>query len=221
MKIYSHYGINDFIICLGYKGEMIKEYFANYHIKNADFTFDLTENKMTVHKNGAENWKVTLVDTGEATMTGGRLKKVMDHIGKETFCMSYGDGVSDINIEKLIEFHKKKGNFATLTAVQPPGRFGAFSLSEGQTLIKEFNEKPQGDGAWINGGYFVLEPEVSDYIGGDSTVWEQEPMSRLASEGKLGAYRHVGYWQNMDTLRDKNILEEIWKTGSAPWKVWK
>jgi glucose-1-phosphate cytidylyltransferase len=221
MKIYSHYGINDFIICCGYKGNIIKEYFANYYLQSTDISFDLKNHKQVIHKNGSEPWKVTLVDTGEDTMTGGRLKRVKKHIGIETFCMSYGDGLSDIDIKKLIKFHKSNGNYATLTAVQPPGRFGAFTLSKNQTKIKEFNEKPRGDGTWINGGFFVLEPIVLDYIDGDSTVWEQEPMRKLASEGKLSAFKHKGYWQNMDTLRDKNILEEVWKTGKAPWKTWK
>lgn len=221
MKIYSHFGINDFIISCGYKGNLIKEYFANYYLQSTDITFDLKNHTQTIHKNGSEPWKVTLVDTGENTMTGGRLKKVKAYIGNETFCMSYGDGLSDVDINKLVEFHKSNGNYATLTAVQPPGRFGAFTLSENQKKITEFSEKPKGDGAWVNGGFFVLEPEVLDYIDGDITVWEKEPLGRLASEGKLGAFKHEGYWQNMDTLRDKNILEDTWKSGKAPWKIWK
>ncbi|MBI4067567.1 glucose-1-phosphate cytidylyltransferase [Candidatus Gottesmanbacteria bacterium] len=221
MKTYSHYGINDFIICCGYKSYLIKDYFANYHLRNSDITFDLASHTMEIHKNGAENWKVTLVETGESTMTGGRIKRVKDYIGNETFCLTYGDGVSDINIGTLINFHRKEKALATLTAVQPPGRFGAFTLEEGQKTISSFMEKPRGDGAWINGGYFVLEPEVFNYIEGDETIWEQEPMRKLANEGKLAAYRHNGFWQNMDTLRDKNLLEDIWQEGQAPWKIWK
>jgi glucose-1-phosphate cytidylyltransferase len=220
MKIYSAHGINDFIICLGYKGYMIKQYFANYSLHMSDVTFDLRKNDMNVHQNGTEPWKVTLVDTGEKTMTGGRLKRVRDYIGDETFCMTYGDGVTDLNIEELIQFHKKQGALATLTAVQPPGRFGAFSMERDQHKIMSFKEKPQGDGAWINGGFFVLEPKVINYIEGDATVWEQEPMEGLARDGYLLAYKYKGYWQNMDTLRDKNVLEDLWNDGKAPWKLW-
>jgi len=221
MKIYSHYGLNDFIICCGYKGEVIKDYFANYHMHNADVTFDLASHRTEVLKNGAENWKVTLVDTGETTMTGGRMRRVKDYIGKETFCFTYGDGVTNANIAELVAFHQKQGTHATMTAVQPPGRFGAFSLTEDESKISSFKEKPKGDGAWINGGYFVLEPAVFDYIEGDGTTWEKEPLQKLAHEGQLSVYKHAGYWQNMDTLRDKMVLEEQWRSGTAPWKVWK
>jgi glucose-1-phosphate cytidylyltransferase len=220
MKIYSAYGLTDFIICLGYKGYVIKKYFAEYALLMSDVTYDFRENKMHVHHNATEPWCVTLVDTGEKTMTGGRLKRIREYVGNETFCMSYGDGVADININDLIAFHKSQNTLATLTAVQPPGRFGAFRLGADQDKIESFKEKPRGDGAWINGGYFVLEPEVMDYIGGDSTVWEEEPMMRLAHDGKLSAYRHRGYWQNMDSLRDKTVLEGIWQSGNPLWKVW-
>ena len=220
MKIYSHHGINDFIVCCGYKGYVIKEYFANYFLHMSDVTFDMRFNQMNVHAGKAEPWRVTLVDTGDATMTGGRLKRVREHIGNDTFCFTYGDGVSNVNITELIEFHKQEGTNATLTAVQPPGRFGAIILEEGQTQIKSFREKPEGDGAWINGGYFVLEPEVIDYIDADETVWEQQPLMKLASKGELSAYRHDGFWQPMDTLRDKNRLETLWQEKQAPWKVW-
>lgn len=221
MKIYSHYGINDFIICLGYKGSDIKEYFANYHIKKSDITFDLGAHTREVHNNGAENWKVTLVDTGESTMTGGRLKRVKKYIGNETFCMTYGDGLSNVNIKALLGFHKKNKALATVTAVQPPGRFGALNLKKGKNLVFDFREKPKGDGTWINGGFFVLEPKALSYIKGDKDIWEQEPMRKLASNRQLMAYRHEGFWQPMDTLRDKNVLEELWQTGRAKWKVWK
>jgi glucose-1-phosphate cytidylyltransferase len=220
MKIYSAYGINDFIICCGYKGYVIKEYFANYFLHRSDVTFDIKNNQMKVHQNQVEAWKVTLIDTGEKTMTGGRLKRVKDYIGDEAFCFTYGDGVGNIDIKRLIQFHEEKRVLATLTAVQPPGRFGAFKLDQEQHKVSTFKEKPHGDGAWINGGFFVLEPEVIDYITGDSTVWEREPMEKLASEGRLAAYRHYGFWQPMDTLRDKNFLEQLWQSGESPWKVW-
>jgi len=220
MKIYSAHGLNDFIICLGYKGYMIKEYFATYLLHMSDVTFDLRNNKMKVHHNGTEPWKVTLVDTGENSMTGGRLKRVKDYIGDETFCLTYGDGVTNLNINELIDFHRDQKTLATLTAVQQPGRFGAFNLDRNQYKISTFKEKPQGDGAWINGGFFVLELGVMDYIEGDSTVWEREPMEKLAHDGMLSAYRHHGFWQPMDTLRDRNHLEELWQSGKAPWKVW-
>lgn len=220
MKIYSAYDINDFIICLGYKGYVIKEFFATYSLHMSDVTFDLRNNDMEVHQNGTEPWTITLVDTGENTMTGGRLKRVKEHIGDETFCLTYGDGVSDVNIKDLIEFHRNQKALATLTAVQQPGRFGAFSLKSGEFKIGGFREKPKGDGAWINGGFFVLEPTVMEYIEGDSTVWEKEPLERLAKEGMLSAYPHYGFWQPMDTLRDKNVLEELWKGSDPPWKVW-
>jgi glucose-1-phosphate cytidylyltransferase len=220
MKTYSAYGINEFIICCGYKGFVIKEYFANYFLRMSDVTFDMRFNQMNIHSGYAEPWRVTLVDTGESTMTGGRLKRVQDHIGNETFCFTYGDGVSNVNVGELVSFHKTQGTLATLTAVQPPGRFGAISLTHGQTKITSFHEKPDGDGAWINGGYFVLEPEVINYINDDSTVWEHEPLQKLAHMQQLSAYRHAGFWQPMDTLKDKNYLEKLWQTNTAPWKVW-
>ena len=220
MKIYSQFGLQDFIICLGYKGYVIKEYFANYFLHRSDVTFDLKNNRMEVHHNGVEPWMVTLIDTGEKTMTGGRLKRVREYVGDETFCMTYGDGVSDINLKKLIQFHKKQKTSATLTAVQPPGRFGAFTLSKNEDKITQFREKPRGDGAWINGGYFVLEPEVFKYVKDDSTVWELDPLKNLAHDGKLSAYKHGGFWQSMDSLRDKNVLEDLWQSGDPPWKIW-
>lgn len=220
MKIYSHYGLNDFIICLGYKGYYIKEYFANYFLHSSDVIFDITKNKMQVLKSEAEPWKVTLADTGENTMTGGRLKRVKEYVGNETFCFTYGDGLTDANIKELIAFHKSQKTLCTLSAVQPPGRFGAFKLSESSNKVSAFREKPQGDGAWINGGFFVLEPEVINYIDSDESVWEREPMETLASESNLSAFRHTGFWHPMDTLRDKNYLEDLWKNGNAPWKVW-
>lgn len=220
MKIFSAHDINEFIVCCGYKGYVIKEYFANYFLHMSDFRFDIHENKMQVLNSEAERWKVTVIDTGEQTMTGGRLKRVAHYIGDERFCLTYGDGVGDINITKLIEVHKEQSTVATMTAVQPPGRFGAFSLTHGQTQVPSFREKPQGDGAWVNGGFFVLEPRVFEYITDDSTVWEQEPLQNLAKDGELSAYRHYGFWRPMDTLQDKNVLEEQWKAGKAPWKVW-
>lgn len=220
MKIYSAHGINDFIVCCGYKGYVIKEYFANYFLRMSDVTFDMKTNRMDVHAGNAEPWRVTLVDTGENTLTGGRLKRVREHIGNETFCFTYGDGVSDVNITELIQFHNAQGTLATLTAVQPPGRFGAIALAQSQTLISSFHEKPGGDGAYINGGYFVLEPQVIDYIADDSTTWEQEPLQKLAHSGQLSAFKHDGFWQPMDTLKDKNYLEGLWQKGVAPWKVW-
>jgi len=220
MKIYAAHGINDFIICLGYKGYVIKEYFANYLLYMSDVTFDLRKSKMEVHQNGTETWKVTLIDTGENTMTGGRIKRVRDYIGNETFCLTYGDGVTDVNIKDLINFHRDQKALATLTAVQSPGRFGAFRLEQNQHKISAFKEKPKGDGAWVNGGFFVVEPSVIDYIKDDSTVWEREPMEKLAYDGELAAYRHQGFWHPMDTLRDKNVLEKLWEGGQAPWKIW-
>ena len=220
MKIYSAAGIDDFVICLGYKGYVIKEYFATYALHMSDITFDLRRNDMQVHENGTEPWRVTLVDTGEKTMTGGRIKRIREYIGDETFCLTYGDGVTDLDIQKLIEFHRDQKTVVTLTAVQPPGRFGAFNLDQHQNLITSFKEKPQGDGAWINGGFFVVEPEAFRYIKDDATVWEQEPLAMMARESMLAAYRHYGYWQNMDTLRDKNVLEELWQAGNPPWKIW-
>ncbi len=218
MKIFSAYGIHEFVICCGYKGYMIKEYFSKYFLQVADITFDMKENRMKVHTNGADPWKVTLVDTGEKTMTGGRLKRVSEYVKGETFCFTYGDGVSDINIRELIEFHRKNSTLATVTAVQPPGRFGILSLRGDKVL--SFREKPQGDGAWINGGFFVLEPRAIDYIQDDATAWENEPLRKLAQEEKLSAFRHYGFWQPMDTLRDKQVLEELWQADKAPWKVW-
>ena len=220
MKIYSGYGINDFIICLGYKGYVIKEYFANYWLHRSDITFDMRNNNTEIHQNGTEPWKVTLIDTGDNTMTGGRLKRVRDLIGGETFCLTYGDGVTDVNIKGLIEFHRNQKSLATLTAVQSPGRFGAFRLDQNQHKIFAFKEKPKGDGAWINGGFFVLEPGAIDYITDDSTVWEREPLENLARDGMLSAYRHDGFWQSMDSLRDKMVLEKLWESGKPPWKIW-
>ena len=218
MKIYAAHGINDFIICLGYKGYMVKEYFANYFLHMSNITIDMAQNKMEVHQNSAEPWRVTLVDTGENTMTGGRLKRVRQYLDDEDFCFTYGDGVGDIDIAELISFHKQQNTLATLTAMQPPGRFGALVLE--QHLVARFQEKPEGDGSWINGGFFVLSPKVIDYIDADSTTWEREPMERLAAEGQMSAYRHRRFWQPMDTLRDKNHLEELWANGKAPWKIW-
>jgi glucose-1-phosphate cytidylyltransferase len=218
MKIYSHHGINDFVICLGYKGYIIKEYFSNYNLHVSDLTFDLSSGKVDIHQSNSEPWRVTLVDTGENTMTGGRLKRVMDFVSDEDFCFTYGDGVGDINITELVELHKREGRIATVTATQPPGRFGALEI-EG-SKVKSFLEKPPGDRVWINGGFFVLSPKVGDYIGGDDVVWEKGPMETIAREGQLSAYIHEGYWQPMDTLRDKNGLEELWASGKAPWKIW-
>jgi glucose-1-phosphate cytidylyltransferase len=220
MKIYSSYGINDFVICCGYKSYVIKEYFANYHLHRAEVTFDLKNNEMEVHSSCAEPWRVTLVETGDKTMTGGRLKRVRDHVCDETFCMTYGDGVSNVNISQLIEFHKTQGTLATLTAAQPPGRYGAFKLGSTENKITAFKEKPNGDGAWVNSGFFVLEPGVMDYIDGDATTWEKEPMEKLATNGELAAYKHSGFWQPMDSLRDKHVLEDLWQSGKAPWKIW-
>ena len=223
MKIYSAFDINDFIICCGYKGYMIKEYFANYFLHMSDVTFDIRNNSVEVHQNGAEPWRVTVVDTGDETMTGGRLRRVKKYLGNETFCMTYGDGVGNIDIQRLTKYHIEQKTLATLTAVQPPGRFGAFTLEDHQSKIHRFKEKPHGgsDTAWVNGGFFVLEPSVLDYITGDSIVWEREPMEGLAKDGQLSAYRHYGFWQPMDTLRDRNVLESLWQSGEAPWKVWK
>lgn len=218
MKIYSHYGINDFVICLGYKGYVLKEYFANYFLHMSDVTFDMAENQMHIHQRKAEPWRVTLVDTGELTATGGRLKRVQNYINNETFCLTYGDGVADIDIAKLIDFHKSHGRSATVTAVQPPGRFGALEVEGDQ--VRGFQEKPLGDGSWINGGFFVLEPEVFDRIEGDETTWELEPMRNLARDGQLMSYLHRGFWQPMDSLRDRNLLEDHWKNGRAPWCLW-
>ncbi len=218
MKLYSTHGIHDFVICLGYKGYLIKEYFANYCLHVSDVTFELSNNKMEVHQNSAEPWRVTLVDTGEHTMTGGRLKRVRDYLDGGDFCFTYGDGLSDVNIGRLVHFHKEERTLATLTAVQPPGRFGALNMESNR--ITRFREKPEGDGGWISGGFFVLSPGVLDYIEGDHTVWERGPMETLAAEGSLSAYIHRGFWQPMDTLRDKMLLESLWGSGEAPWKTW-
>jgi glucose-1-phosphate cytidylyltransferase len=219
MKIYSHYGINDFVICCGYKGYVIKEYFANYFLHTSDVTFDMSNNTMEVHHRYAEPWKVTLVDTGESTLTGGRLARVKDYVkDEEAFCFTYGDGVSNVDIAQLIAFHKEKGVDATLTATYPPGRFGALDIQSNKVL--SFKEKPKGDGGMINGGFFVLSPKVIDLISGDQCTWESEPLERLAAQGQLAAYPHEGFWQPMDTLRDKVYLEELWESGKAPWKVW-
>lgn len=218
LKIYSHFGINDFVICLGYKGYMVKEYFANYFLHTSDVTFDLKENAMQVHHRHAEPWRVTLVDTGEHTQTGGRLKRAAEYLGNETFCFTYGDGLSSVDINAQLSFHRERGTLATVCAVQPPGRFGALDI-EGNRITR-FTEKPQGDGSWINGGFFVLEPGALLHIRGDDTVWEREPLETLARDGQLSAYTHDGFWQPMDTLRDKVKLEELWQGGSAPWKRW-
>ncbi|WP_020485683.1 glucose-1-phosphate cytidylyltransferase [Methylomonas sp. MK1] len=219
MKIYSTHGINDFIVCLGYKGYLIKEYFANYFLHMSDVTFDMVHNRTEIHQNDAEPWRVTLVDTGESTMTGGRLKRIRQYLGEEDFCLTYGDGVGDINITELVAFHRAKKRLATLTGVQPPGRFGALNLDG--TRVASFDEKPHGDGSWINGGFFVLSPNVIDYVESDATVWERTPMERLAEEGQLSSFLHKGFWQPMDTLRDKLYLEDLWQSGNAPWKVWR
>ena len=219
MKQYSAHGIHDFVICCGYKGYLIKEYFANYFLHMSDVTFDMSLNSMQVHQKNAEPWKVTLVDTGDSTLTGGRLKRVADYVkGEESFCFTYGDGVSDIDITAEIAFHKHHGKLATVTAVQPPGRYGALQISDQQ--VKSFTEKPRGDGGLINGGFFVLSPRCLDKIDGDQSSWEGEPLTGLAAAGELMAFEHTGFWQPMDTLRDKNLLEELWQSGNAPWKVW-
>ncbi len=218
MKIYAKYGVNEFIICGGYKQYIIKEYFNNYPLYNSNVTFDLAANKKIVHSNLSENWKVTVVDTGMETMTGGRIKRIKEYVGDEPFFLTYGDGVSDVNIDELYKFHKKMGGYATLTAVQPSGRFGLVTIKE-NGAITSFIEKPKGDREWINGGFFVCEKEVFDYIEGDDTTWEREPLERIANDGKLFAYKHSGFWQPMDTLRDKNELEKLWQSGNAPWKA--
>jgi len=218
MKIYSSHGVNDFIVCLGYKGYIIKEYFSNYFLHMSDVTFDMRDNKMEIHQKFVEPWTITLVDTGEHTMTGGRLKRVRNYINGETFCLTYGDGVSDINITKLVNHHQSMKRLATVSAIQPPGRYGALIIENGS--VHHFQEKPEGDGAWINGGFFVLEPDVLEYIEGDTTKWEEHPLEKLASEGQLSAYKHKGFWQAMDTLRDKRNLEDLWATGKPPWKTW-
>lgn len=218
MKMYSAHGFHDFVICLGYKGYMLKEYFANYFLHTSDVTFDMKKNAMEVHQNTAEPWKVTLVDTGENTMTGGRIKRIKDYVNNQDFCMTYGDGVGDVNIRSLVDFHKKHGKLATVTATQMPGRFGALNIQE--TTVASFQEKPDGDGAWISGGFFVLSPKIFDYIEGDMTIWEREPVERLAHENQMEAFFHRGFWQPMDTLQHKNHLEKLWSADQAPWKQW-
>lgn len=217
LKIYSTHGINDFVICLGYRGYVIKEYFANYFLHNSDVTFDLANNALTVHHQHAEPWRVTLVDTGDDAMTGGRLKRVAPYLDNETFCFTYGDGVGDVDVTASIAFHRAQGKLATVTAAQPPGRFGLLGL-EGDAVVA-FHEKPD-DGGWINGGFFVLEPQVIEYIANDESIWEREPMEGLARDGQLAAYKHDGFWQPMDTVRDRALLEELWNAGRAPWKKW-
>ena len=219
MKMYSAHGIDDFVICCGYKGYVIKEYFANYFLHTSDVTFDIQNNQMSVHQRKAEPWRVTLVDTGEETMTGGRLKRVAEHVaGEEAFCFTYGDGVADVDIGALTRFHQQHGRLATITAVQPPGRYGALALDG--AIVRGFAEKPRGDGGWINGGFFVLSPKCIELIAADDTAWESEPLTRLAGDGQLMAYEHNGFWQPMDTLREKNQLEQLWASNRAPWKMW-
>jgi glucose-1-phosphate cytidylyltransferase len=218
MKIYAAHGIEEFVICLGYRGYLIKEFFANYHLHTCDVSFDLSHGELEIHRSMTEPWRVTLVDTGEGTMTGGRLKRVLPYVGEEDFCFTYGDGLADIDITALIAHHREQGTLATVTAVQPPGRFGAVELNG--TRVRGFDEKPRGDGAWRNGGFFVLSPEVGRYIDSDATTWEQEPLRTLVGEGQLASYRHTGFWQAMDTLRDRNQLERLWDSGHAPWRIW-
>jgi len=219
LKLYSFYGINQFVICCGYKGYVIKEYFANYFLHMSDVTFCMRTNSMVVHSKNAEPWEITLVDTGELTYTGGRLKRIREYVNDSSFCFTYGDGLADIKIDKLIYSHQQSDKLATVTAVQPPGRYGRLALAA-DNIVSGFLEKPQGDGDWINGGFFVLEPAIFDFIDGDLTTWEQEPLQRLAADGQLQSYRHHGFWQPMDTLRDKVQLEELWASGKAPWKIW-
>ncbi len=221
MKIYSSYGFNDFVVALGYKGYLIKEYFSNYFLHQSDVTIDMRKNKLEVHNCHAEPWKITMIDTGQGTMTGGRIARVRDYIGDEPFMLTYGDGVANVNIAELVKFHKKHKKLATITAIQPAGRFGALNINESKKNVMSFTEKPKGDNAWINGGFFVVEPEALDYIEGDSTIWEKEPLQNLAAEGELMAYKHHDFWKCMDTLRDKQELESLWTSGKAPWKVWK
>jgi glucose-1-phosphate cytidylyltransferase len=220
MKLYSHHGLNDFVICCGYKGHLIKDYFVNLSYRLSDFTIDLRSGQMDVLRSGVDPWRVTLIDTGEKTMTGGRIKRIRDFIGDSTFCLTYGDGVSDVNIRELVDFHYSQGALATVTAVQLPGRFGALNLSADRPRVAGFREKSKLDGNMINGGFFVVEPEVFDLIDGDDTVWEQEPVHRLVAQDQLAVYHHGGYWQNMDTLRDQAILQELWDAGNPPWRVW-
>jgi glucose-1-phosphate cytidylyltransferase len=218
MKIYAAHGVEDFVICLGYKGYVIKEFFANYHLHTCDVSFDLRHGDVQIHRSSTEPWKVTLVDTGEDTMTGGRLRRVLPYVGDDAFCFTYGDGLADIDITALIAYHREQNALATITAVQPPGRFGAVELNG--TRVRRFEEKPNGDRSWLNGGFFVLSPEVGSYIEGDQTIWEQEPLRRLTREGQLASFRHNGFWQAMDTLRDRNQLEQLWESSHAPWCTW-
>ena len=218
MKIYAAHGIDEFVVCVGYRGYMIKEYFANYYLHTCDVTFDIAGNAMEVHRSEAEPWKVTLVDTGETTNTGGRLKRVLPYLNGEDFCFTYGDGVSDLDVRALIDYHRSHGAAATITAVQPGGRFGALTIANDQ--VRGFQEKPVDDGGWVNGGFFVLSPRAVDYVAGDETAWEDEPLRRLAADGELRAYRHGGFWYAMDTVRDRNHLQRLWAAGDAPWNIW-
>jgi glucose-1-phosphate cytidylyltransferase len=218
MKIYAAHGVEEFVVCLGYKGYVVKEFFANYRLHTSDLSFDLARGDVEVHRSAAEPWKVTLVETGEETMTGGRLKRVLPYLGDEDFCFTYGDGLADVDITALIAYHREQGALATVTAVQPPGRFGAVELNGSR--VRSFEEKPRGDGTWLNGGFFVLSPEVARYLGDDGTTWEQEPLRALTAEGQLASFRHSGFWQAMDTMRDRAELERLWSTGEAPWRVW-
>ena len=220
MKTYSHYGYNEFIICLGYKGHIIKEYFANFFLHHADVTFDLGNNKMEIHKSGSENWKITLVDTDVNTMTGGRIKRIEEYVNNETFMLTYGDGVGSVNIAELVKTHQQQQKYATVTAVQLSGRFGALGINN-ENEVESFFEKPKGDGSWINGGFFVCEPQIFKYIDNDTTIWEQKPLEHLAKDNQLAAYKHEGFWKPMDTLKDKQDLNELWSSGKAEWKVWK
>ena len=220
MKIYAAHGVRDFVICAGYKGHVIKRYFADYFLENSDVTFDVASNRTEFHVRRAEPWRVSVIDTGEDTMTGGRLRRVREHLDQDTFCMTYGDGVSNVDISALIRFHETEGSLGTLTAVRPPGRFGAVTFDRGTNRITSFREKPRGDGGWINGGFFVLNRKVIDYIESDSTVFEAEPLKRVAAQNQLAAYKHEGFWQPVDTLRDKKVLEDLWASGRAPWKIW-
>jgi len=219
MKIYAAHGFTDFVVCLGYKGYVVKEYFANYFLHKSDVTIDMSDNSIKVHDSQAEPWKITLVDTGNDSMTGGRIKRIQPHVGNEPFMLTYGDGVSDVNIGELVKFHQSHGKLCTVTSVQPSGRFGALNLTDDQT-VQSFLEKPKGDGAWINGGFFVCQPEVFDYISGDSTIFEKEPMEKIAADGQMKAFNHTGFWKPMDTLRDKHELEEDWANNQAKWKIW-
>ncbi len=218
MKHYATHGLTDFVVCLGYRGDVIKDYFANFFMRNSDVTLDLSTGQMDVHASTTEPWRVTLIDTGAATLTGGRLKRALAHVGDEQFCMTYGDGVADVDLTALVAFHREQGTLATVTSVQPPGRFGALDVHGDR--VTHFREKPRGDGTWTNGGFFVLDPKIGDYIEGDATTWEEAPLRRLAHEGQLSSFRHEGYWQVMDTLRDKIVLQEQWDAGSPPWVTW-